>query len=125
MPFESSLPLVVVCLIGAVGLLLLWLRMQSRGLLAVAALLGIAGFSALVADCLVETDREHLQALFPRLARAAEKQDVETIVAALDPDLRPLRAEAEKVLEQVRPTEVVITRVDVVVEPARKTASGS
>ena len=51
--------------------------------------LRIAGFGAFVADSLVETDREHLQTLFPRFARAAEKQDVGTIVAALDPDLRP------------------------------------
>jgi len=120
MPFEFSLPLVVACLLGAIGVLLVWLRMQSRGLIAVAALLGIAGLSAFVADYLVETDLEQLQALFPRLARAAEKQDVRTIVAALDPDLRPLREEAEKVLKQVRPTEVVITRLDVVVDPARK-----
>lgn len=66
------------------------------------------------------TDRECLLALFPRLARAAEKQDVATIMAALDPDLRPLRDEAERVLKQVRPTEVLITSIDVVVDPATK-----
>jgi hypothetical protein len=120
MPFESSLTLVVTCIFGAIGVSCIWLRMQSPRLLAVAALLGIAGFGAFVADFLVETDREYLQALFPRLARAAEMQDVRMIVAALDPDLRPLRVEAEKVLKQVRPTEVAITSVDVAVEPARK-----
>ena len=120
MPFESSLPLVVTCLFGAVGGFVLWLRVPARGLLAMALLLGIAGVGAFVVDSLVQTDREYLLALFPRLARAAEKQDVTTIMAALDPDLRPLREEAEKVLKQVRPAEVVITSVDVAVEPAKK-----
>ena len=120
MPFESSLPLVVACLLGAVSFLFVWLQVQSRWLLAVATLLGMAGVGAFVADSLVVTDREYLLALFPRLARAAEKQDVATIMAALDPDLRPLREEAEKVLKQVKPTEVAITSVDVVVDPTKK-----
>jgi hypothetical protein len=120
MPFESSLPLVIFCLVGAVGGLFLWLQVQSRWLLAVAALLGVVGVGAFVADSLVVTDREYLLSLFPRLARAAEKQDVATIMAALDPDLRPLREEAEKVLRQVKPTEVAITSVDVAVDPAKR-----
>lgn len=120
MPFESSLPLVAICLLGAVVAFFIWLRMQARGLVAGAALLAAVGLGAFVADSLVETDREYLLALFPRLARAAEKQDVATIMAALDPDLRPLRDEAERVLKQVRPTEVLITGIDVAVEPAKK-----
>ena len=55
--------------------------------------------------------------LFPRLARAAERQDLDTIIAALDPELRPLRAAAENVMRRVRPTKVVITKLDVSVEP--------
>ncbi len=120
MPFESSLPLVVACLLGAVAGFFIWLRVQARWLLAGATLLAAAAVGCFVADWLVETDREHLLELFPRLARAAEKQDVGTIMAALDPDLRPLRDEAERVLKQVRPTEVVITKCDVAVEPAKK-----
>jgi hypothetical protein len=120
MPFESSLPLVVACLLGAVIGFFVWLRVQARWLLALSILLAVAGVGAFVADSLVVTDREYLLGLFPRLARAAEKQDVATIIAALDPDLRPLREEAEKVLKQVRPTEVVITSVDVAVQPAKK-----
>lgn len=120
MPLESSLPLLVTCGFGTIGVLFIWLRVQSRWLLAAAALLGIAGLGAFVADFLVETDREHLQALFPRLALAAEMQDVETILAALDPDLRPLRAEAEKVLKQVRPTEVAIKSANIAVEAERR-----
>ncbi len=120
MPFESSLPLVVSCLLGAVGGFFVWFRVQARWLLAVAILLAAAGVGCFVSDWLVETDREYLLAFFPRLARAAEKQDVATIMAALDPELRPLREEAEQVLKQVRPTEVVITKCDVTVEPAKK-----
>jgi hypothetical protein len=120
MPFESSLPLVAACLLGAVVVFFIWTRVQARWLLAGTAALAIAGIAAFVADSLVVTDREYLLALFPRLAHAAEKQDVATIVAALDPDLRPLRDEAERVFKQVRPTEVLITSIDVAVDPARK-----
>lgn len=120
MPFESSLSLVLVCLLGAVATLFMWFRVQARWLLAVAILLAAAGVGCFVADWLVETDREYLLALFPRLALAAEKQDAAMIMAALDPELRPLREEAEKVLKQVRPTEVVITKCDVAVEHAKK-----
>ncbi len=117
MPFESSLPLVVTCLLGATGVVCVWLRVPSRGLLAGAAVLGITGVGAFVADCLVETDREHLRALFPRLAHAAERRDIDTVMAALDPDLHPLRAEAETLLKHVQPTEVAITRIDLTIDP--------
>lgn len=120
MPCESSLTLVAACLLGAVVVFFIWTRVQARWLLAGAAALVIAGIAAFVADSLVVTDREYLLILFPRLARAAEKQDVATIMAALDPDLRPLRDEAERVLKQVRPTEVLITSIDVAVDPAKK-----
>jgi hypothetical protein len=119
MPFESSLPLVVACLLGAVIGFFVWLRVQTRWLLAVATLLAVVGVGCFVADRVIETDREYLLALFPRLARAAERQEVSTIMAALDPDLRPLREEADRALKKVRPTEVVITRVDVAVKPAK------
>lgn len=112
--------MVITCLIGAALALFVWLRVQARWLLAVAVLLAAAGVGCFVSDLLVETDREYLLALFPRLALAAEKQDAATIMAALDPELRPLREEAEKVLKQVRPTEVVITKCEVAVEPAKK-----
>lgn len=120
MPFESSLPVVVACLLGAVAAFFIWMRVQARWLLAATVLLAIFGVAVFVADSFVVTDREYLLALFPRLARAAEKQDVSAIMAALDPDLRPLRDEAERVLKQVRPTEVLITSIDVAVDPAKK-----
>ena len=118
MPFEDSLPLVAACLVGGIFTFVIWTRRQNTWLLVSAAVLVIAGTGAFVADRLVVTDREYLQDLFPRLARAAEKQDVATIMAALDPALRPLRDSAEQVLKRVRPKEVVITKLQVAVDPA-------
>ena len=83
MPFDSSFPSVIACLRGAVGASFIWTRVQARWLLAVATFLAILGVAAFVADSLVVTDRECLLALFPRLASAAEKQDVAPIMAAL------------------------------------------
>ena len=118
MPFEDSLPLAATCLLGGIFTFVIWTRRQTTCLLASAALLVVAGTGIFVADRLVVTDREYLQELFPRLARAAEKQDVATIMAALDPELRPLRDSAEQVLKRVRPKEVVITKLQVAVDPA-------
>jgi hypothetical protein len=116
MPYEESLPLVAACLLGGIFTLSIWTRRQAAWLLATAVILVIAGVGAFVADRLVVTDREYLQELFPRLSRAAEKQDVATIMAALDPELRPLRDSAEQVLKRVRPKEVVITKLHVAVD---------
>jgi hypothetical protein len=102
MPFEDSLPFVIACLIGAVITGFIWLRGQPLWSLATAVVLVLAGVGAFVADQLVVTDREYLQTLFPRLAIAAEKQDVATIYESLDPELRPLREAAEQVLKRVR-----------------------
>ena len=116
MPYESSLPLVLACLALAGVALFAWTKTTSRLWLIIALVSATAGIAAIVADRLVETDREHIQALFPRLAAAAERQDIETILASLDPEVRPLRADAEKVLRQAKPTEVTITKLDVTVD---------
>lgn len=116
MPYESSWPLVAACLLGAATSAFIWLRLQTRGPAILAAVLAVVGLGVLAADRLVVTDREWLRGLFPRLARAAETRDVTTIMAALDPELRPLRDEAEQVLDRVRPTEVRVARIDVVIE---------
>jgi len=120
MPFESSLPFVIACLIGALVTGAVWVSSQSRWSLATAVVLVLTGVGAFVADQLVVTDREHLQHLFPRLAIAAKKQDVATIYESLDPELRPLREAAEQVLKRVRPTEVTITKLNVSVDPAKR-----
>jgi hypothetical protein len=117
MPYESSLPLVVACLAGTAVAVFIWTRDPARMWLVAAALAAIVGVGAFIVDLLVVTDREVLLELFPRLARAAERQELDTIIAALDPELRPIRAAAEHVMRRVRPTEVVITKLDVSVEP--------
>ena len=120
MPFEFSLPFVIASLIGALVTGTVWINSQSRWLLATAVGLVLAGIGAFVADQLVVTDREYLQTLCPRLALAAEKQDMATIWKSLDPELKPLREAAEQVLKRVRPTGVLITKLDVSVDPAKR-----
>lgn len=119
MPYESSLPLVVGSLAIAAVAAVVGLRAGARGWIVAAVLAAVVGGSVFVVDRLVVTDREILLDLFPRLARAAEQRDIGTIVAALDPDLHPLRAEAERALARVRPTAVVVTRQDVTVDRAK------
>jgi hypothetical protein len=116
MPFESPLPLVLLSLAVAGVSLYQWLATTARSWLVIAFLAACTALATFVADRLVETDREHLQALFPRLAAAAERQDVETILASLDPELHPLRADAESVIKQVRPTEVTVTKLEVTLD---------
>lgn len=117
MPFESSLPLVLACLVGTLVALFVWLQVQTRWLIAAAILMAAGGVLAFVADKLVVTDREQLFMLFPRLADAAERRDVATIIAAVDPDVRPLREQIEQALRQVQPTDVVITNIDLSLAP--------
>lgn len=116
MPFESSTPFVLGCLVGAGLSGWLWRRSGNGSLLAAALAAIVLAVGIGVADRLVETDRELLLALFPRLAEAAARQDVDTILKSVDSTIRPLREEAEQAIRQVRPTAVAITRLDVEVE---------
>ncbi len=116
MPYEDSYLVAIPTLALAGVALFAWLKTTSLLWLIVALLTATAGIAAIVTDRLIETDRERIQALFPRLADAAELQDIDTVLASLDPELRPLRADAEKILRQVKPTEVTITKLDVTVD---------
>jgi hypothetical protein len=117
MPFESSLPFVLVCAACAIAALRVWLRFQRAWILVSATLIAATGIAAFVADRMVVTDRETLLELFPRLARAAEAQDVSTIMAALDPDLQSLRDDAGRILAKVRPRDVVLTKLEITLDP--------
>lgn len=119
MPYESTQPLVVFCLAGAAVAGVIAVRAASRAWLAVAVLSVLAGLAVVVVDRLVVTDRESLLELFPRLARAAEQRDIDTIIAAVDPELHPLRATVQQAMARVRPTAVVITRQEVTVEAGK------
>jgi hypothetical protein len=118
-PFESSLPIAIACGVAAAIAAFVWTRAPSRLWLAVAVISIIAGGAALLADRFVETDHEFLEAMFPRLAAAAERQEIDAILAAIDPDIRPVREEARRVLAQIKPKEVRITRLKVDVDAAK------
>jgi hypothetical protein len=80
-----------------------WLQSTVRPWLIIAILAACTALAAFVADRLVETDREYIEALFPRLA-VAERQDIDTILASLDPELWPLRDDAESEIKEVKPS---------------------
>lgn len=115
-PFDDAWPWALGSAVVAGISLLFWSQAGQRGFLVAMALALVVGVGCLLADWLVVTDREQIERLFPRLARAAEMGDTETILAALDPSLSPLRSEAERALREFRPEEVRITRLDVTLE---------
>jgi hypothetical protein len=122
-PYEDSLPLVAGCGLAALAGMIVWLRTTGRGWLGLALLALIAGGAALAADLLVVTDREALHEFFPRLARAAEVGDVETVLAAIDPAERSLRDTVARELRRTRASSVLITRLEVTVESGRPARS--
>jgi len=89
-----------------------------RGAVEVDLLMVLAalGAAADLTDRLVVTDREAIVDLLPRLAAAAQRRDAATVLAAIDPAIRPLREEAQALLDRLRPEEIRITRLDVTVD---------
>lgn len=119
-PFESSLPIAIACAAAGGIAAFIWTKAGTRPWLVVAGLALVAGVAAALADRLVVTDRENLESLLPRLAAAAEREDVETILAAIDPAAQDVREEVRRVMAQVKPTEVRITRLKVEVDDAKQ-----
>jgi hypothetical protein len=119
MPFESSWPLVVASVLCGLIAAYIWTRNQTMPLLAISVMCFLAALGFWITDRFVVTDREYLEDLFPRLAQAAEQQDIPALVAAVDPELHPLRQEAEQVLKRVKPTRILITYLDVAVDAAK------
>lgn len=113
MPFHDAWLWAIGCAVVAGVFLLLWSQAGHRAFLVAMAAAIVVGVGCLLADWLVVTDREQIEILFPRLARAAEAGDAATILATLDPTLAPLRNEAERALREFHPEEVRITRLDV------------
>jgi len=118
-PFENALPLVAGLAATAVVAVVLWLRTMANAWLVLALVATLAGAAALTADLCVVTDREALEELFPRLARAAEAGDVETVLAAIDPAAGQLRTDAERALARARATSVWITKLEIDLPPGR------
>lgn len=123
MPFESSTPLVIIALVAAAACGWYGLSSGVRGGQLAAAAAASIGLACFIADRVVVTDREYLENWFPRLAVAAERQDIDTLLAAIAPELRPLREEVAAIMDQVKPREVKITRTEVIVAPSRQTAT--
>ena len=95
-----------------------FLHARQTAALAVAGVLALSAAGVVLADRLVETDREQIESLFPRLAEAVEHRDAAAVLAAIDPAIRPLRDEVEHVLATLRPDEILVTRLDVAVDRA-------
>ena len=118
MLYETSLPIVIVCLVGGVGSFYLWMQYQQKILLGLSILSCVGASSIAVLDYVVETDREYLQSLFPKLAQAVEKQEYDTVLEVLDPELHHLRREVREILDRTHPQRVLITYLDVTVNEA-------
>lgn len=114
-PFHDAWPWAIGGFVVAAIALLLWSQAGQKAFLVAMAASLVVGVGCLLADWLVVTDREEVELLFPRLARAAEAGDAATILDALDPTLGDVRAEAERALREFHPEEVRITRLDVAV----------
>ena len=123
MPFESSTPLVIIALVAAVACGWYGFSSGARGGLIAAGMATVVAAACFIADRAVVTDREYLDALFPRLAAAAETKDIDTLLAAIAPELRPLRDEVTKVMDEVKPKEVRITRALIEIAPTRRSAT--
>jgi hypothetical protein len=123
MPFESSTPLVIIALVAAVACGWYGLSSGARGVLFAAAVAAVAAAACFIADRAVVTDREYLDDLFPRLAEAAERKDIDTLLASIAPELRPLRDEVTKIMDEVKPKEVRITRALIEIAPTRRAAT--
>jgi len=115
-PFEQSTTAVLGLAILAITAGGWFLHSRSRPFAVAGAVLAALGAAADLTDRLVVTDREAIVDLLPRLAAAAQRRDAATVLAAIDPAIRPLREEAQALLDRLRPEEIRITRLDVTVD---------
>ena len=62
-----------------------------------------AGCGSAAIDFFVQTDREQVEILLPVLAQAVEKKDLETLLEAIAPEIRPVQEQAEKAVWRLSP----------------------
>ena len=116
MPTQDSLPLLIGCLAAAAVCAWLW-KMGGQAIwLGLASVAIVVGIAAATVDHLTITDREELELLLPRLARAVQEKDLSTLLAAIAPEVRPVRRQAEDAVKRIRPSQVVITKLEVEVD---------
>lgn len=120
MPYQDSLPLLVGCLVAAGVCVWLWRTAGQAIWLGLAIVAIVAGIAAATVDHLTITDREELELLLPRLARAVQEKDLTTLLAAIAPEVRPVQQQAEDAVKRFRPSQVVITKLEVEVNQTKK-----
>ena len=116
MPYEDSLPLLVGCLAGGAMCAWLW-RTVGQAVwmwLAIAAVCAGVGFATI--DYCTVTEREYLEILLPELAYAVQQKDLPTLLEAIAPEVRPVREQAERAVKHLKPTSVVITKLEITVD---------
>ncbi len=113
MPYEDTLPLLVSLLLLASVFIWMWRSSGQYKWVIVALLICAAGCGVATIDFFTQTDREQVEFLLPDLAKAVEKKDLPTLLAAIAPEIRPVQEQAEKAVLEIKPRRVLITRLDV------------
>ena len=113
MPYEDTLPLLALLLLLASFFTWIW-RSSGQYQWAIAALLACgAGCGLAAIDFFVQTDREQVELLLPVLAQALEEKDLDTILDAIAPEIRAVQEQAKKAVLEFKPSQVLITRLNV------------
>jgi hypothetical protein len=113
MLYEDTLPLLALFLVTATFFFWLW-RSSGQYQWAVIALIMLGvGCGVTTVDWLIETDKEQVELLLPVLARAVERKDIEAVLDAIAPEKQPVQEQAESVVRDVMPQQVLITRLEV------------
>ena len=113
MPYEDTLPLLASFLLLASVLVWIWRSSGQYQWVIVALLTCGAGCGVAAIDFFVQTDREQVELLLPELAHAVEEKDLDALLNAIAPEIRPVQEQAEKAVLKIKPRQVLITRLDV------------
>ena len=113
MPYEDTLPLLALFLVITTFFFWLWQSSGQYQWAIIALTMFGVGCGVTTIDWLIETDKEQLELLLPVLAHAVEIKDIEVILDAIAPEKQPVREQAERVVRDVMPQQVLITRLKV------------
>lgn len=92
-------------------------RRNLRSLLTFAGVVGVTMLLVL-AERLVVTDREQVEAAVVELVKAIEENDLSTVVAAIDPAATKIRSDAETLMTMVQVEDTGATSIRVEIETA-------
>jgi hypothetical protein len=113
MPYEDTLPLLASLLLLTFFFTWIWRSSGQCQWAFIALLICAAGCGVAAIDFFIQTDREQVELLLPELAKAVEKKDLETLLAAIAPESRTVQEQAKKAVLEVKPSHVLITRLNV------------